>query len=57
MAQAYIIICMIIGLIWGITEMIYENRHPTITPKEPHDPNQTGNSRTRRGMFDIFNPK
>ena len=54
MAEVGIWICLIVGVGWGIADMKHARKYPTFFKEEPRDPNQTGNSRTRRGAFDLF---
>ena len=53
MAEKFILFCMLIGTVWGLTESARANRKMDrwVGPK---DPNFTGNSRTRRSMKELI---
>ena len=57
MGSSGFLICIVIGTTWGVVEMLQARKNPRIVEVEPRDPNQTGNSRTRAGMFGVFGGK
>lgn len=53
-AKFLILICGAMGFIVGCWEMRHAKKNPRTLIEPYKDPNQTGNSRTRAGMFEIF---